>query len=143
MSNPVPLSLTEPYRFAQPLEMDDARAALRECASARRQAREWKQRAMQKAAEAEHEYRKGRAQAWVVCPDGIAKEREDWVNAHTAQLRQDRDLALSLVKAADERLEEVDADRSSVHRLVDWSMKVTPANEPTPEFGPVIGGRAA
>lgn len=128
--NPIPLSLTEPYRFRQPLDYDDAREALKECASARRQAREWKQRAMHEAAVTEHNYRKARAEAWACCSsDKIAKEKEDWVNAETVEARQARDLALSLVKAADERLAEVDADRASVHRLVDWSMKVAPVPE--------------
>jgi hypothetical protein len=131
--NPIPMSLTEPYKFAQPLDYDDARAALRECATARRQAREWKQQAMHEAAVAEHNYRKARAEAWARCSsDKIAKEKEDWVNAETVTARQTRDLAVSLVKAADERLAEIDADRSSVHRLVDWSMKVAPVPEMVP-----------
>lgn len=132
-NNPIPMSLTEPFRFRQPLDMDDARDALRECANARRQAREWKQKAMHEAAVAEHNYRKARAQAWARSPSGmIAKEREDWVNDETAEARQKRDLGLYLVKAADERLAEVDADRASVHRLVDWSMKVAPVPEMVP-----------
>lgn len=125
--NPIPMSLTKPFRFVQPLDMEDARDALRECATARRQAREWKQNGMQAAAEAEHNYRKSRAQAWARCPSSmIAKEKEDWVNAETVEAREQRDIAVSLVKAADERLAEVDADRASVHRLVDWSLKIAP-----------------
>lgn len=138
----IPLSLTEPYKFQQPLEMDDARDALRECASARRQAREWKQNCMQEEAEKERLYRRARALAWLEAPEGTAKFREDWIADRTADVRFERDIAARLVKAADERLAEVDADRSSVHRLVDWSMKVTPSNESPPHFERPIGARA-
>lgn len=132
MNNPIPMSLTKPYRFSEPLDFDDARDAAREISRGRRQAREWKQAAMQAAAEAEHSYRKARAHAWARCPsEKIAKEKEDWVNAETVDARQHRDIAVSLVKAADERLEEIDADRSMLNQLMQWSMKVNPLAETT------------
>jgi hypoxanthine phosphoribosyltransferase len=127
--NPLPLSLTEPMRFSQPLDFDDARTALRAVAEHRRQAREWKQRSMAEEAEKERTYRKLRAEAWLKAPESTAKEREDWVNSETRDARYERDIASRLVKAADERLSEVDAERASLHRLIDWSMKVAPVPE--------------
>jgi hypothetical protein len=143
MSNPVPLSLTQPFRFDRPLEMDDAREALHSCAESRRQAREWKMRAMQDEAEKERAYRKARAEAWLRAPDGTAKHREDWVNDYTGGHRFERDLAARIVKAADERLAEVDAERASLHRLIDWSMKVTGAAEPEAADVKTYGSRRA
>lgn len=120
--NPIPLSLDKPMQFAQPLDFTDARDALRECAQQRHQARDWKQRSMHAAADKEHTYRKARAVAWTLAPEGTAKMREDWVNDHTADARRERDWALYLIKAADERLAEVDGERASLHRLIDASM---------------------
>ena len=45
-----------------------------------------------KLAHAENAYRKGIAQAWLEAPDGISPARQAWVDAHTADLRLDRDL---------------------------------------------------
>ena len=44
-------------------------------------------------AQAEFDYRKGKAIAWSDCPDGIADFRRAWVDAETAELRQARDEA--------------------------------------------------
>lgn len=44
-------------------------------------------------AHAENTYRKGIAQAWLHAPDGISPARQAWVDAETADLRTDRDLA--------------------------------------------------
>lgn len=56
---------------------------------------------VRKWAQAEHDYRKARAQAWVRVPDGMtARQKEDWVNAETADLRYARDLADGLTRAA-------------------------------------------
>lgn len=118
----IPLSLDKPMRFTQPLDFTDAREALREVEEQRRQARDWKQRAMQTEVEAERAYRKLRAEAWTKSPEGTAKLREDWVNDFTADARFDRDIAARIVKAADERLAEIDAERASLHRLIEASM---------------------
>ena len=45
-----------------------------------------------KLAQAENDYRKARAKAWLEA-EGLAKQREDSVNAITADKRLDRDLA--------------------------------------------------
>lgn len=140
--NPIPLSLTEPFKFSQPLDVADARQALRDCANNRRQAREWFQRASEDAADKEREYRKARARAWLTVVGDTAKQKEDNVRDMTADLCYERDVALGVVKAAQERLEEVDAERASVHRLVDWSIKIAAIQQPEPEhYEPPIGAR--
>jgi hypothetical protein len=53
---------------------------------------------IEEAAEAERLYRKARAEAWVLT-EGTAKEREDRVNALTADARFRRDLADGLRRA--------------------------------------------
>lgn len=122
--NPIPLSLDEPYEFEQALEIDDARRGLHLLSEQRRQARSWLQRAIKDRAEKEKTYRQERARCWARSPEGTAKEREDKVNAETTQFRFERDVAEGVVLGAKERLEEIDADRASMHRLVDWSMSL-------------------
>lgn len=60
-------------------------------------------------AEAENVYRKAKAEAWVRCPtdaagerEWTAKRREAWVDAESAALRKDRDLAEAMRDAARE-----------------------------------------
>lgn len=118
----LPLSLDQPLRFDQPLDVDDARRAVKMCAEQRRDARDWKRRALLDAAEKERIYRKARATAWTSAAEGSAKQREDWVNDHTADARFDRDTAAAMVKVCDERLAECDAERASLHRIIEMSM---------------------
>jgi hypothetical protein len=141
--NPIPLSLTTPMRFDQPLDQDDARQALHEIAAQRRQAREWYQRALESRADKERDYRKARAAAWAQHTDGTAKEREDRVNDVTADARYDRDVADGIVRAALERLAEVDGERASLHRLCDWSMRMMDVASREPADPQTFGRRAA
>ena len=57
-------------------------------------------------ADAEHTYRKARAEAWAITADAgmLAKEREDKVNALTADERRARDIESALIRAAHEAL---------------------------------------
>jgi hypothetical protein len=55
---------------------------------------------IRKAAEAERVYRHAKARAWAEHPDGTAKEREALVDAATADLRYERDLAAGMVRAS-------------------------------------------
>lgn len=72
-------------------------------------------------AEAERNYRRAKAEAWVRCPrdvdgsrDWTAGRREAWVNAETADLRFARDVAEGMRSAA---LEAVRARRTQVSAL--------------------------
>lgn len=51
-------------------------------------------------ADAEHDYRRCKAAAWVSAPEGTVPEREAWVNGQTADQRHRRDLADGLRQAA-------------------------------------------
>lgn len=60
-------------------------------------------------AEAENRYRKARAEGWVRCPKEPAKDwtagrREAWVDADTADLRMERDIADGMQRAAIEAI---------------------------------------
>ena len=76
-------------------------------------------------AEAEANYRKAKAEAWVRCPqddhgvkagerEWTAARREAWVDAETADLRRTRDIAEGMRQAA---LEAVRARRTQVSAL--------------------------
>lgn len=65
-------------------------------------------------AEAEQEYRKAKAQAWVQAPEGTVPEREAYVQGHTSDLRFKRDLADGMRQAG---LEAVRSRRSQLSAL--------------------------
>lgn len=54
---------------------------------------------IEEVAEAERLYRKARALAWPRVPQATAKEKEDWVDAETADERFTRDLADGMRRA--------------------------------------------
>lgn len=56
--------------------------------------------AARSAAQAELDYRKAKAQAWVTVPEGLAEERRSNVDAVAADLRFVRDVAVGEQKAA-------------------------------------------
>jgi hypothetical protein len=65
-------------------------------------------------AEAENEYRKARAAAWLTVEDGTAAFREAQVDGVTADLRMRRDLAEGMRRAA------IEAVRSRQQQLSAW-----------------------
>jgi hypothetical protein len=69
-------------------------------------------------ADAEREYRKAKAQAWLIHTDGTAKEREAQVDATTADLRYVRDLAEAGRQASLEALRSRRQQLSAVQTLV-------------------------
>ena len=77
-------------------------------------------------AQAENDYRKHKAKAWVLCPtdegDGprewTAARREAWVDAESADLRQTRDLHEAMRDAAREAVRARQAQLSSWQTLV-------------------------
>lgn len=77
--------------------------------------------ASHKVAESERDYRKAKAEAWLRCPrdegttrDWTAGRREAWVDAETADLRYERDLAEGVRASAQEA---VRARRTQVSML--------------------------
>lgn len=111
-----------------PLSYDEARVKAHGIAQARRQAREDLQEALVKKAEAQHEYRKSRAVAWAKVEGRTAEERKVMVEASTAEAEFAVNMADAEVRIVGERLAEIDAERSSLHRLIDWAQRA-PAGE--------------
>lgn len=79
--------------------------------------------------QAEHDYRRAKAEAWVQCPNDkpevkagerawTAARREAWVNAETAVLRQARDRADHLRDAAREAIRARQGQLSSLQTLL-------------------------
>jgi hypothetical protein len=119
--NPTALTLEDP------LQVDEARRATRIIAVRRRAAREALREAEEGLAEAERLYRKARAVAYVVNKGApSAGMRDAMVDDETADARYERDVARGLVNAQSELLKELDGERASLHRLIDWSMKLDP-----------------
>lgn len=71
---------------------------------------------VEKSAAAERDYRKEKAKAWARAKtmDMLAKEKEAWVDAETADLRYDRDLADGLRQGA---LEAVRSRRAQLSKV--------------------------
>ena len=136
-ANPVPM------RFIDPLEYEDARQALKASAERIRAAEDAVSKQIDKAAEAEAEYRRSLARKILELRTGDpprgATEAEtlakgsDIVTAYG----QTRDIEHARIKWTFEVLEDRRGDRASLHKIVDWSMKVAP----TPEGGGEVFGR--
>lgn len=76
-------------------------------------------------AQAENEYRKAKAKAWVTCPtdaagerEWTAKRREAWVDGEVADLRKDRDLAEAMRDAAREAVRARQTQLSALQSLL-------------------------
>lgn len=123
MSN-LPYVLEGRYTRGHPLDMEDARGAARAFGEMRRSARAMLETAVEAHAEAEREYRRGRARAYVTVEAKTAGERDSKVDDMAADLRYVRDVKKGLVDAAKEKLAEVDGERASFHRLLEWSMRL-------------------
>lgn len=68
-------------------------------------------------ANAEHDYRKATAEAWLLVPAGTVPEREAWVQGHTAVERRRRDLADGIRSAAVESVRSRRAQISSLQTI--------------------------
>jgi hypothetical protein len=117
----------QPMTLAQPLDAEDARSAYRSYLSARSEARSDLERRHTELAEAERLYRRARAEKRVTIDAASAGERDDKVDAETADARYSRDVAKGMVKVTEERLEEIDRGLSSLNRIAEWSMRLDPA----------------
>lgn len=68
-------------------------------------------------ADAEHDYRRAKAAAWLSAPEGTVPEREAWVNGHTASERRRRDLADAMRTAALEAVRSRRGQLSAIQTL--------------------------
>lgn len=118
MPNPSPLILT------QPLDIDDARLASRRLADQRRAAEQELERMVREAGDAEADYRKALAQAFVRVDGGTAAAREALARAEVADKSLTRDVKAGMVKVQTERLRGLEGERSMLKSLVEWSMRI-------------------
>lgn len=137
-----PLSLDRPFQLDDPLDMEESRSAYRRCAELRRATVDELRKAHIELNEAEREYRKQRAARYVANRDApSAGARDAFVDDESADQRKRRDDAASWIIVLRERLEQIDADRQSLNRLVEYSIAIFRSHEPArPEL---VGRRAA
>ena len=125
MSNLGPLTLEHP------LEIDDARRAGHRMSQLRQQAEKDYTAALIDKAETEATYRKALSEAFVRLRDaGVAGgAAEIQAKGDVVQSSKERDIAEGMAKAAEQRLKSLAEDRATLHRLVEWSMRVQLASE--------------
>jgi hypothetical protein len=140
-ANPVPLGLRDP------LGMEEARSAMREASRHIRDAETRHKAQIEVAADAAKDYRKGLATAYVTrrAEGKGAGEAELLAKGDAADLERVKAIQEGMVKACLEELEDRRGDRASLHKLVEWSMKVTPVGEQEQGSGELqtFGRRAA
>lgn len=117
-----------PFTLNEPLSMLDAREALQLLSRQRRAAEGELAEQIDRAANAEADYRRGLAEQFVRV-EGTAAEREAKARAAVADLSYQRDLQGGLVKACHERLHGLDGERASLHRLVEMSIALIRSTE--------------
>lgn len=69
-------------------------------------------------AESERTYRKAKSQAFLRCPQGTVPERTAWVQADTADIRYQRDIAEGMKWAAREGIQARRAQLSALQTLL-------------------------
>lgn len=69
-------------------------------------------------AQAEFDYRKSKAQAWLEAPQGTVPVREAWVEAQTAELRRTLDIAEGMRQASLEAVRSRRQQLSAVQSLL-------------------------
>ena len=107
-----------------PLEIDEARRAARRLAEQRREAEQAHEDQVRVAADAEADYRKAYAHAFVVA-EGTAAEREAIAKSESASECRERDVAAGMVKVMGERLRGLEGERSMLKSLIDWSARLS------------------
>jgi septal ring factor EnvC (AmiA/AmiB activator) len=115
----------QPFVLTEPIDYEDGRMALKTINERRTVAREDLENATGKLIDAERDYRKERARL-IGEASGTALEKKEWLDGKTADKRHERDGCEWAVKIIQERLEELDAQRASLHRLIEWSIQLDP-----------------
>lgn len=103
-----------------------AQEGLHDIAQRRRAARTELAAAHQALADTEAAYRRARAQAYGSVQGPTAQAREAIVDAQTSGERRARDIAKGRIDVARAALDEIDGERASLHRLIEWSMRLDP-----------------
>lgn len=109
------------------LQIDEARKAVHLIAVRRRSGRGALQKAEDDLAEKQRLYRRAKADAYVRRADmKPADALKVAVEADAADAEYARDVARGLMHAQEELLREIDGERASLHRLIDWSARLDP-----------------
>lgn len=103
-----------------------AQDGLHTIARRRREARAELEAAHHALAQAEGEYRVARAEAFDTVDAPTAAHREAKVDAAVAPYRAARDIAKGRIDTAREAINEIDGERASLHRLIEWSLRLDP-----------------
>lgn len=115
----------QPFILDDPLDYESGRLAAKTLNERRAAARSDLESATDRLCDAERDYRKERARR-IGEASGTVDEKKVWLDSETADLRHARDGAEWAVKIIQERLAELDAQRASLHRLLEWSMRLDP-----------------
>ena len=112
-----------PLILTQPLDIDDAREAAREMSSQRRATEEMLKGQNIIAADAEANYRRAFAAAFVRA-EGTAAERQAVAHSESADMARDRDIQERMFKVFEQRLRGLEGERAMLRALMEWSMKL-------------------
>ena len=113
-----------PLLLEHPLEISEARRASHALAQQRRAAEADLDRLTREAAEKEREYRQTLAKSFLVAEGDTAAMREADAKSRASHAGYERDLAVGLVKACQERLRGLEGERSQLKTLSEWSAKM-------------------
>lgn len=124
---PQSLPSNAPYFLREPLEFDEARAAARDVAKARRDVVKQLEEAVGEFAAAEADYHKAKATAMVMLTAGGGvgvTEAQERVKGEVRDELLAREDAKNKVMILQEKLESIDGERASLHRLIEWSQRL-------------------
>lgn len=117
-----------PLELREPLALDDAREMARLISRQRRAAEKELEQRSKDAAQAEQDYDVAYHQQFVQA-EGTAAAREAEAKSNTADLLFRKRLARDMVKVAQARLDGIDGERASMHRLIEFSISLVRATE--------------
>lgn len=116
----------QPFTLDDPLDYEDGREALKEINRRRQQTRLELETATGERIDAETLYRKARATKRLEVTASDGPGRKEQVDAWTTDEWAVRERAQQKVDILKEKLEEIDGQRASLHRLVEWSAQLDP-----------------
>ena len=112
--------MTGPLTLTDPLSIDEGRLAAQAISRQRRGMEDMVEKSVEEAADAEANYRKAYAEAFIQA-EGTAAEREAIAKRDSAKEARERDIKAGMVKVMHERLRGLEGERSLLKSLLDWS----------------------
>src|SRR3954469_15695238 len=107
----------------EPLQLPEARQNAQNLARARRKSVEELERAAQVRAQSEVEYHEAKAKAMArLRSEGCAiTEAQELLKGEVSSALMQREMAVNAVMILQEKLASIDAERATLHRLMEWS----------------------